>query len=582
VLVICVPGLLIDLREADVMTNRESIALRTSRETWQRHRSGEKLAWLIPSLNGDQAIDPPPMGVWLQMAAWSDLDPQTATADDLIGRARLVSTAMAMITLIATFWAGVSIGGVRVARLATIALGTVLLFTWQMRTASPEAMMVAFSTLGIAAGLWAMRPLKEVNWVGRRVVGWFIAGLCMSAVVLCKGPLSMVVLLPPLLAAILLTRRRRTDNMLGLLFAVILGIIAAAPWYLYVLDQVPQAWERLYGQYAAPRDLFLLSWSHARAFAMMSPWQVWLVGALFQPFLRATSSDHRRQLLIAWFWFVLLFIAFSIPGASHPRYLLPVLPAAALMIGQLWSYHAHLATERRHDPGVNWLRLPHWTLLAIASVFGPLFILAQPTLIEQGRLPDAELAGLSTVVVLGMAGTLLLLTVLGAWLHALWFPRVAFYLTAAWMMVACTVCYGAYARSYHNVNPYVADAHQVDEAIGAERAVLLHPDEGGRPLDQAFLFYLGRVVRSVGEDRLASLATGEGASNPCSSSLIRTIPAATSIGRTCRIPSNTGLACAVDKRSLPVRYNDPANHLRESSVISSAQHSHALHYTTTP
>jgi 4-amino-4-deoxy-L-arabinose transferase-like glycosyltransferase len=321
----------------------------------------------------------------------------------------------------------------------------------------------------------------------------------------------MLVMLPPLLAAILLTRRRRTDNMLGLLFAVIFGMIAASPWYLYVLDEVPQAWERLFGHYAAPRDLFLLSWSHVRAFGMMSPWQVWLIGALCQPFMRATSSDHRRQLLIAWFWFALLFVAFSIPGASHPRYLLPALPAAALMIGQLWSYHAQLANEHRSDPGVNWLRLPHWALLAMASVLGPAFILAQPALIEQGRLANMELAGLSTVMVMGMAGTLLLLTVLGAWLHALWFPRVAFYLTAAWMMVASTVCYGGYARSYHNVNAYIDDARQVDEAIGADRAVLLHADNSGGPLDQAFLFYLGRVVRSVGEDRLENLAAGEGA-----------------------------------------------------------------------
>ncbi|QNN22579.1 hypothetical protein HED60_09965 [Planctomycetales bacterium ZRK34] len=502
--VVCLPPLLVDLGAADVGSNRESITLLAARETWQASFDGKENAWLIPTVNSENQLTRPPMSVWLTMASWWDLDPQTVTTDTLIWRARMMSVLLAVLTLIGTYWAGMSIGGVRVARLATMALGTTLLFAYQMRYAAPDSHLLAFVTLSIASGLWAMRPLKPINWVGRRVSGWLLAGLALGAAIMTTGWSAPIFVLPPLVAAICLTPMRRVGNTIGLIFAIILGLIASAPWYLYVSDQVPEATRQLFGQVGKPEALFLLTWSHGRVLMMLSPWQIWLMGALCQPFIRA-EHERRRQLLIAWFWFILIFIAFSIPAARHPRYLVPLLPAAGLMVGQLWSYHAHLATQRQVDPGVNLLRVPHWILMAIASIAGPLFVAFQPELLEAGYIDHIELPGATLPLCGGLGLALLLIVLLGARWHYKWRPRLAMYATVAWMLIATTLGMAAYSRSHHNQNLHREHAEHLTAMAGDHLVVYLQHNAQDAPPDEAFLFYAGRVIRPASLEQIDAL-----------------------------------------------------------------------------
>lgn len=502
--VVCLPPLLIDLGAADVGSNRESVTLLAARETWQSWYDGKEHAWLVPTANGENQLARPPMSVWLTMACWWDLDPASAATDTLILRARLMSVALAVLTLIGTYWAGMSIGGVRVARLATMALGTTLLFTYQMRYAAPDSHLLSWVTLSIASGLWAMRPLKPINWVGRRVSGWLLSGLALGGAIMTSGWSAPIFVLPPLVAAICLTPMRRVGNTIGLAFAVILGLIASAPWYLYVSDQIPEATRLLFGQVGKPEALFLLTWSHGRVLMMLSPWQIWLMGALCQPFIRA-EHDRRRQLLIAWFWFMLIFIAFSIPAARHPRYLVPLLPAAGLMVGQLWSYHAHLATQRQVDPGVNLLRVPHWILMAVASILGPLFVAYQPELVKAGYIDQIELPGATLPFCAGLGAALLLIAILGARWHYKWRPRLSMYATVAWMLIATTLGMAAYSRSHHNQNLHREHAEHLTAMAGDHLVVYLQRSDRDTPPDEAFLFYADRVIRPASVEQLDAL-----------------------------------------------------------------------------
>lgn len=498
------PALLIALGTPDVTHDHEASALIRSRETWQRIVAGVPLAWLAPVANGEPALDAPPLTVWLHIAAWWDLNPATASADILVLRARLVTFAAALLALGATFWAGMSVSGVRAARLAAMALGTTLLFIHESRYAGSEVVLLAWTTLAIAASLWAVRPLKPINWVGRRVLGWLLGGLAMAAAIMTAGPIAMLFILPPIIAAILLTPFRRMGNSLGLTFAVILGALAVSPWYLYIIDQVPGGFEMLVAKYSAPRDLFLLSWSHGRAVAMLSPWQVWLVGALCQPFLRA-QHEERRQLLIAWFWFVVLSIVLSIPAAQDPRFLTPILPAAALLVGQLWAYHARLAGERLEDPGVNLLRVPHWLLLCLASIAGPLVLALQEYLMMRGALDEPLLPGLPWSAWAALGAVLLIIALLGTRWHFKWRPRAAAYATVAWMMVASCVCLWSYAHAPQSrYEPRRAVAELARE-IGEAQVAYLYRNSNDRPPEPVFLFYFGRPIRPVTPQQLDEL-----------------------------------------------------------------------------
>src|SRR5215510_9807487 len=70
----------------------EKICMASSQETWMRQRSGETSAWKTPTINGGELrIQKPPLLIWLNIAAWSDIDPETAQVDELAFRARLVT-----------------------------------------------------------------------------------------------------------------------------------------------------------------------------------------------------------------------------------------------------------------------------------------------------------------------------------------------------------------------------------------------------------------------------------------------------------------------------------------------------------
>jgi 4-amino-4-deoxy-L-arabinose transferase-like glycosyltransferase len=410
--------------------------------------------------------------------------------------------------------------------MATLVTGTTLLFIRQGRLANYDTHLMAWTALSIAAGLWAIRPLKPINWVGRRVTGWVICGVALGGGIMSKNPLAVVYVAAPLLVTLIVAPRRRLGNALGLVFALLLGGLIAAPWYLYVMEHVPEASREFATEYTATRAESQPIYNYAAIFIVIFPWTVYLLGALFQPFIRA-RGEHRRRILLGWLWFVSLLVLLSIHPTKQLRYLVPLLPAIGVMVGQLWSYHAALADEGLKDPGVNLLRIPHWLMLAIGAVGLPAFVLFQPAMIAfynrsvawvnraigsgLDPLPGdrLELPGLAWPAAAGLGGVLIAATVLGAIWHWRWRPGRAFAASVVWALAAMSVVQFSYARSYHATFAPRADAERL-AAIVADRPVYYLYDRRQDRYDprtptrfepeEQFLFYLGARVLPVSID----------------------------------------------------------------------------------
>jgi 4-amino-4-deoxy-L-arabinose transferase-like glycosyltransferase len=504
--VVCLPLLLVGIfAGADVQSEAEAQALITSRETWRRYHAGIEDALWIPKANGVYQINPPPMTTWCHVVVWADLDPETVSTSTLVWRARVASVILVVIALIATYWAGLSIGDVRTARFAALCFGTTILTVTEAWAAWSGPLLLGFSALSVASGLWAMRPLKDASPAPRRVIGWLLSGVALGAAILTHGPGAMLFVLPPLIAAIALTSTRRFGNTLGLLFSVMVGLFSTAPWYLHVLSELPEAWNQLAIEHRAPQQLFILSWSHTRILVMLLPWLVWIIGGLWQPFVRADDPKRRRQLLIAWCWAVLTFIVLSVPSAEDTRYLLPILPAVALLVGQLWAYHVDMASERLEDPDINRLRVPHWLMIIGVSFFGSAYVAFQPELIEAGYLKQQAFPGLSRWVWLGVGGVLVVIAALGARWHFKWRVRSAAYATVAWTVVASTVGMWCYAHSHHHRYAHRAAAQAVALVSADRQLVYLHDSNQDRSLHPAFVFYADRPISPFAEDRLEQI-----------------------------------------------------------------------------
>src|SRR5205085_1764466 len=107
--VVCLPPLFVALNVPDLMPGAEARSLQASRETWRRQSAGDRVAWLMPSINGKPDVRRPPMSTWINMLAWRDLNEATATPQLLIFRARLAAVFMGIVALLATYWAGSSV-----------------------------------------------------------------------------------------------------------------------------------------------------------------------------------------------------------------------------------------------------------------------------------------------------------------------------------------------------------------------------------------------------------------------------------------------------------------------------------------
>jgi 4-amino-4-deoxy-L-arabinose transferase-like glycosyltransferase len=112
-------------------------------------------------------------------------------------------------------------------------------------------------------------------------------------------------------------------------------------------------------------------------FGLLAPWSALLPAALWQGHASWRSSERNRRFALVYFWSVFLF--FTLAASRRSYYLLPVLPAAALLIGQM------LATRKEAlSSAARWFLVSGGTLLA-ALVLGSGIVLLSP----QRFLPGA-------------------------------------------------------------------------------------------------------------------------------------------------------------------------------------------------
>jgi len=484
----------------------EKLALEISQETWMRQRAGETEAWLVPSFNGTTRVKKPPMLVWMHMLAWSALDPATSTPDQCMLRARLVSVTLTLLILASTFWIGLALGDRRLALLATLIAGSNLLLRHQGRLASYDVHLVAWSTLAIAAALWAMRPFGLARTVGGQVVGWSIACVAMAMAWLSKGPLALVIVGLPLLGVIAIVPGRRVAALVGLCCSIALSAALALPWYFYVRvhgTDVVGVLQHDYGlTFARQGQPF---YYYLGLFGLAIPWTIWFVVGLVLPCARK-GRDSGRRVLAYWLWFVTLFVFFSLSPAREQRYALPLIPAAALLTAQVWR---DLSSRSERGESPRWaLRMGtlHWGALLLGSLGFGAAIMLQCRTVAPEWLDHLEVPRLSRVVAAAVSVILIGVAVQGWRWHRHGKLMRAAYTTAAWTILVLTLhSYGSSEDANEQMN---VEARRMGRLVGTApiRYLVLSSKAADRPAVD-FLFYLRRVVPPITAEELPDYAS---------------------------------------------------------------------------
>jgi 4-amino-4-deoxy-L-arabinose transferase-like glycosyltransferase len=283
-------------------------------------RSGD---WVVPHANGEVFIDKPPLLFWL-IAIPSYL---YGSVTPLI--ARLPSFFAAWMSVFVLFlwgkrvygktWSGLVAGG--------ILLSTFQYF-FQARLAKTDTLLCLFVLLSLYFFFLGYEASEK-----RRYLFYGGAFFFMGLGVLTKGPLGMF--LPFVIIAVFLIKERRWKMLVSKEFVLGYFILALTvlPWVLLFVNRIglDQAINLV-------KENQILDRRAPIYFYFLQIWPQFFPWSLFLPFLalhlwrqRGKIWDSKESFFLV--WFIVYFVVLTLFKYRASRYLLPVLPAFALMMG---------------------------------------------------------------------------------------------------------------------------------------------------------------------------------------------------------------------------------------------------------
>jgi 4-amino-4-deoxy-L-arabinose transferase-like glycosyltransferase len=202
-----------------------------------------------------------------------------------------------------------------------------------------------------------------------------LGGLFMGLGVLAKGPLAWLPL-PIFLIFTFFQKRHRKFWCVDLLWGFVLSLAIVLAWLIPACLMggedyakrilLEQTVGRLLGngRHVHPKSFFFY---FTRFPAEFIPWIVFLPTAFVFAF-RKGEVIKRRELLFLSIWFIFIFTFFTFSKGKKDNYLLPLYPAAAILIGWFWD---RLILSQAREKGViaGLLLLTCLVLVAFALFF---------------------------------------------------------------------------------------------------------------------------------------------------------------------------------------------------------------------
>jgi 4-amino-4-deoxy-L-arabinose transferase-like glycosyltransferase len=512
-LALALPPMVIDLARPHVVDPREARALVVSLQTVRYHQEATpalSLQWFTPHFNGKPLLAEAPGLTWFQVAVFQ-LIPHHLEVDRYVLAARILSIVLGLVLIGSSYWAGLSIGGLRAALLAALTAASLPLVVVESRLAGAPIATAAFVMLAIASALWAVRPLRSNPGVVRQVIGWSTCGLSLAMAALILGPGAIPVTLLPILV-ILLMSPGRVGHLLGLLAAVCLAALSIVPWAAFVHDADPETW-RWWGwawintTYWLDGEAAPLGVTLGKRLATLTvatlPWTLWLLASVMQPF-SASSGGSRRRLFVGWGWWLTLTVLYlAAPAVGAAVYLLIALPAAGVMLGLVFDQFAEQCDAGRYPRIWRFVRWPQMLLLLAASLLAGVLLLGQDWLIRHRFLTEPMLADLGWPYGLGAVIVLLSLTGLSISTAIQQRPQRTHIYTALWAialmgMMALPVTRGAMASCAKR-----QEGRKLQAATAQSLTYWLRPERGQVELDPVLLLYADRELLPITPSELA-------------------------------------------------------------------------------
>lgn len=287
--------------------------------------------WLTPRLNGIKYFEKPPLQYWATAAAYRVFGEAQWTS-------RLWTALSGFLAVLLTYAAGVRLSGPDAGLYAALLLVSSAGFVLGGHYNTLDMGLTFFLTLALVAFLFAQRDHQTRRG---RALWMHVAWAAAAGAVLSKGLVGAVLPAGGLIAYTLLTRDFAVWRRLNPVTGVLLFLALAAPWFVQVSLANPEF----------PRYFFIhehfqrfLTTAHYRdqpwwfflpvLVLGLLPWTTLVPSGLAQAWRSESdgSGFRARRFLLAYAGFILLF--FSASSSKLEAYVLPMLPAIALLLGE--------------------------------------------------------------------------------------------------------------------------------------------------------------------------------------------------------------------------------------------------------
>ena len=369
-----------------------------AREMLQRHD------WITPVLGGQPWLEKPPLYYWQAMLAyrifgvsdWAARLPGALDASFLV---------LGVYFFLRRFRPGFEVDGALITASSAGIIG-------YARAASMDMALAAAFAIGML-GWWAWREN------GKRIYLAVFYG-CMGLGMLAKGPVAPFLAVVVIVLYAAAVREWRLVLKTLWLPGIFLFCAVALPWYFAVQMRNPGFFREFIVEHNLGRfskNLYHHTepfWYYLPVAALaLVPWTVFVIAAFVQTirmwWARRTATDASESGLeyqfnvFAGCWLIVPVMFFSISQSKLPGYILPAIPAGALLLVEYLRRHL-----RPSEGGsvAKWLAVLH-ALLAAAPIVPALLI---AYLITQHRLPGGQpmqvALGVAFVLCAGIALTL--------------------------------------------------------------------------------------------------------------------------------------------------------------------------------
>jgi len=286
--------------------------------------------WVVPTLNGAPRLNKTPLSYWL-VAGFSKI---TGRVNEFT--ARFPSAVFAFLTAISILYFVNQWLSFRIAVLSTAVWATSLAYINYSHNARPDMALTFFITLCFLSFYSAINSSNRRQQTIYAFIFWVSFGLANLA----KGPAPLPLVLLPLFFFIIISRNWSVLQKLMPFVGGVLFLAIVLPWPLTVANKLNwdlTLWkhefvDRLFGTYA--RGNYPFYYYFLMIFKFMTPWVIFLPMALAAPFYKVWKKKQPVMRFL-WIWFVLDFAFLTVDIGKRQHYILPLIPAMAILIGIL-------------------------------------------------------------------------------------------------------------------------------------------------------------------------------------------------------------------------------------------------------